>query len=74
MNLPHKKTMEKLLNGYIKIEPVSHDSFVASAKDSYEEIGTVLAVAEGVIFHWAQTFGLIPGWQKNTRSRERGKI
>ena len=34
---------EVLLNGYLKIEPVVHDGFIASQKDSYEEIGIVIA-------------------------------
>lgn len=35
--------IEKLLNGYLKIEPLFHDSFVSSGQESYQEIGVVLA-------------------------------
>lgn len=34
---------ETLHNGYLKIAPVEHNSFIASDKTSYEEIGIVLA-------------------------------
>lgn len=34
---------EKLLNGYLKIQPLEHKSFVASTNDSYQEVGVVLA-------------------------------
>lgn len=40
--------MEKILNKYIKIEPIVYDSFVASQKESYEEIGIVLAKDETI--------------------------
>lgn len=33
------------VNGHILIEPVAHDSFVASAKETYEEVGIVTAVS-----------------------------
>lgn len=39
---------ELILNKYIKVDPVNFDSFVSSEKQSYEEIGIVLAVADGV--------------------------
>ncbi len=38
--------MLKPVNGHILIEPVPHDSFVASFKDTYQEIGTVIDVAD----------------------------
>lgn len=34
---------EVLVNGYLKIEPVVVDGFIALSRDSYEEIGRVLA-------------------------------
>ncbi len=40
--------MEKLLNKYLRIEPVEHSSFIASQKDSYEEIGKVVAKDENI--------------------------
>lgn len=35
--------MLKPVNGHILVEPVLHDSFIASQKDMYEEIGTIVA-------------------------------
>lgn len=40
--------MENLINGYLKIEPIEHTSFIASQKDTYEEMGKVLDVGRGV--------------------------
>ena len=40
--------MERLLNGYIKIDPIKYDSFVMTDKESYEAVGTVLGVPEGI--------------------------
>lgn len=34
---------ETLINGYLKIEPVEQDSFMASENTSYEEVGVVVA-------------------------------
>lgn len=34
---------ETLLNGYVKIKPIEHGSFIAEQKESYEEIGVVVA-------------------------------
>jgi len=42
------KMKEKLINGYLRIEPVEQDSFMASEKTSYEEIGRVIAVADSI--------------------------
>jgi hypothetical protein len=39
---------EKLLNKYLKIDPVKFDSFISSDKESYEAVGVVLAAADGV--------------------------
>ena len=36
----------KLLNNYIQIEPIVSDSFMASQRDTYEELGVVVAVAD----------------------------
>ena len=33
---------ETLINGYLKIEPVNQTSFMASARESYEEMGKVI--------------------------------
>lgn len=38
--------MEKLYNGYVKIQPVVHKSFIVSEKESYNELGIVLAKDE----------------------------
>lgn len=38
----------KPINNHLKIKPVEQDGFIASAKGTYEEIGVVLEVAEGV--------------------------
>jgi co-chaperonin GroES (HSP10) len=34
--------MIKPVNGHLLIEPLTHESFVASQKDQYDEIGTVV--------------------------------
>ena len=44
----HPRKMEKLLNKYVKISPIKFDSFVSSEKESYEAVGIVRAVADGV--------------------------
>lgn len=36
------------VNGHLLIEPVKHESFMASQKGIYEEIGIVVAVASGI--------------------------
>lgn len=33
------------VNGHLLIEPVKHESFIASQSDTYQEIGVVVAVA-----------------------------
>lgn len=38
----------KLYNNYLKIEPLENEQFVASETGQYDEMGTVLAVAEGI--------------------------
>lgn len=43
--------MEKLINGYLKIDLISRDTFISSVKDSYEEIGIVLARDEELCNH-----------------------
>lgn len=35
--------MIKPVNGHLLIEPVIHDSFIASQGETYDEIGTVIA-------------------------------
>lgn len=37
--------MIKPVNGHILIEPITHEGFIASQRDTYEEIGIVRAVA-----------------------------
>ncbi len=37
--------MIKPVNGHLLIEPVTHSSFIASAKETYEEVGIIRAVA-----------------------------
>lgn len=34
---------EKLVNRYLKVEPIAHDSFITSERSTYEEIGVVTA-------------------------------
>lgn len=34
------------VNGHILIEPIKYESFIASGKDQFEEIGIVVSVAE----------------------------
>jgi co-chaperonin GroES (HSP10) len=34
------------VNGHVLIEPVKHESFVASLKETYQEIGTVVAMSK----------------------------
>lgn len=41
--------MIKPVNGHLLIEPLVHDSFIASQKESYEEIGVILDFYPG--FH-----------------------
>lgn len=36
------------VNGHIVIEPVEHTAFIASSTNTYEEIGTVIAVCDSV--------------------------
>jgi len=38
------------VNGYLLISPLKHESFVQSEHDTYDEIGEVIAVAEGIEF------------------------
>jgi NADPH:quinone reductase-like Zn-dependent oxidoreductase len=38
----------KPLNNYIQIEPEQHQDFIASVTPTYDEIGTVVQVADGV--------------------------
>jgi co-chaperonin GroES (HSP10) len=36
------------VNNHILIEPLAHESFVATQKETYQEIGTVVATAKDV--------------------------
>ena len=40
--------MEKILNKYLKIQPITYDSWVSTDKQSYEEIGVVLNKDESI--------------------------
>lgn len=39
---------ETILNKYVKVEPIEHQTFIYSQKESYEEIGVVLAKDESI--------------------------
>lgn len=39
---------EKIVNNYLKIEPVARKGFVAQEKETYEEIGIVVAKDESL--------------------------
>lgn len=43
--------MSKIIptNGHILIEPIKHEGFMATQRDTYEEIGVVLAVASDLL-------------------------
>jgi len=34
------------INGHVVVEPVVHESFISSQKETYDEIGTVMAIYE----------------------------
>lgn len=36
------------VNGHIIIEPVAHEEFMASERNTYEEVGVVVAYAKGI--------------------------
>ncbi len=38
--------MIKPINGHVLIEPLKHETFIASQRDTFEEVGIVLAVPE----------------------------
>lgn len=38
----------KPINNHVLIEPVKHDSFIASQRQTYEEIGVVIDIADSV--------------------------
>ena len=42
--------MLKPVNGHLIVEPIVHETFIASQKDTYEEIGVVVAVPD-IITH-----------------------
>lgn len=37
------------INNHLIVEPVEHESFIASAKGTFDEIGVVLAVPENML-------------------------
>lgn len=40
--------MIKPVNGHLLIDPIKHEGFMASQRETYEEVGVVLAFAESV--------------------------
>lgn len=42
------KKMIKPVNGHLLIEPVKHETFIAMQKETYEEIGIVIAVDDSI--------------------------
>lgn len=40
--------MLKPLNNYVQIEPQTREDFISSADTTYNEVGTVIEIAEGV--------------------------
>jgi co-chaperonin GroES (HSP10) len=44
MKLTQENTMIKPVNGHLLIEPVVHDSFIATTNDKYQEIGVVVDI------------------------------
>ena len=38
--------MIKPINGHVLIEPLKHDAFITTQKETYQEIGVVIAVPE----------------------------
>ncbi len=38
------KTMIQPVNGHLLIQPLKHEAFITSSKETYEEIGIVLAI------------------------------
>lgn len=40
--------MIKPVNGHILIEPIKHEGFIATQRDTYNEIGTVIALPFGM--------------------------
>lgn len=41
--------MIKPVNGHLLIEPLVHEAFIATQKDTYEEIGTILAGSDAIL-------------------------
>lgn len=39
---------EKVLNRYLKVEPITHEGFMASQRETYEEIGVVVAKDDSI--------------------------
>lgn len=40
--------MEKIINKYLKIEPIEYKSFIRGEKETYEEVGKVIAKDEAL--------------------------
>lgn len=40
--------MLKPVNGHLLIEPITHEGFMASQKERYEEIGVVVAISNNI--------------------------
>lgn len=66
--------METIINGYLKIEPVEQDSFMASEKTSYEEIGRVVARDKSVMIPIGATVFFDSFMAKKYPGKEFGKF
>lgn len=40
--------IEKVLNNYLKVEPITHEGFMASQRETYEEIGVVVSKDDSI--------------------------
>lgn len=50
----------KPVNGHLLIEPLKHESFVASDKDVFQEVGVVVDMANDV---YTETQSQMKGWK-----------
>ena len=51
------------LNSHVQIEPETNNEFVASMKQTYDEVGVVVAVAEGITVIKAGDRVFFDSWQ-----------
>lgn len=47
--------MIKPINGHVLIEPLKQDSFIAPTRETYQEIGTILALSEELTHDYVTT-------------------